>query len=162
MTVDETLAKLLKSYRRYYNIDTENAPEPFAAMAVFHTHDEQFFLVKAATLAEAEANEYVFFAAAAHIGLEDMRRLDEAAWAEGMSRVVPHANHRSTDIVLIVLAEQIDADAADYLKKCRRYKSYRHTLQGWSHYSTVAMETSTGSFFCNRRGKNLKKLFRNI
>ncbi len=162
MTVDETLAKLLKSYRRYYNIETEDVPEPFAAMAAFHTHDEQFFLVKAATLAEADAHEYVFFVTAKHIGPDDMRRLDEAAWAEGMSRVVPHANHRSTDIALIVLAEQIDEAAAAYIKKCKRYKSYRHTLQGWSHYSVVAMETSTGDFFCNRRGKNLRKLFRNI
>ena len=74
MTVDETLAKLLKSYRRYYNIETEDVPEPFAAMAAFHTHDEQFFLVKAATLAEADAHEYVFFVTAKHIGPDDMRR----------------------------------------------------------------------------------------
>ncbi len=162
MTVDEALQKLLHSYRRYYNIKTEDVPEPFRAEAAFHTHDEQFFLVKAATLAEADSHEYVFFATSDRIGPDDVRRLDEAAWEEGMARVVPHANHRNTDIVLVVLAEQIDDDAAAYIKRCKRYRSYRHTLQGWSHYSLVAIETSTGDFFCNRRGKNLKKLFRNI
>ena len=162
MTVEEALQRILKSYKRYYNIKTEDAAAPFAAEAVFHTHDEQFFLVKAARLAEADAHEYVFFATADNIGLSDAESLDEAAWSEGMSRVVPHANHRSTDIVLILLAEHISEDAADYIKKIKRYKSYRHTLQGWSNYSVVAMETSTGDFFCNRRGRNLKKLFGNI
>lgn len=162
MTVDETLQKLLKSYRRYYNIKTEDLAEPFAAEAAFHTHDEQYFLVKAARLAEADSHEYVFFATAEDIGLAEAQCLDEAAWSEGLSRVVPHANHRSTDIVLIILAEHISEDAARYIRKIKRYKSYRHTLQGWSNYSVVALETSTGDFFNNRRGKNLKKLFSNI
>lgn len=162
MTVEETLRMLLKSYRRYYNIKTEDVAEPFAAEAAFHTHDEQYFLVKAARLAEADAHEYVFFATAEDIGLPEVQSLDEAAWSEGLSRVVPHANHRSSDIVLIVLAEHISEDAACYIKKAKRYKSYRHTLQGWSNYSVVALETSTGDFFSNRRGRNLKKLFSNI
>lgn len=162
MTVDETLQTLLKSYKRYYNIKTDDVADPFTAEAAFHTHDEQYFLVKAATLAEADSNEYVFFATAEEIGLSEAQSLDESAWAEGLSRVVPHANHHSTDIVLIILAEHISEDAASFIKKIKRYKSYRHTLQGWSNYSVVAMETSTGDFFCNRRGKNLKKLFSNI
>ncbi len=162
MTVDETLQALLRSYKRYYNVTTENAVEPFAAEAVFHTHDEQYFLVKSATLSEADAHEYIFFAASQNVGYADVQKLDERAWTEGLSRVVPHANHRSTDIVLVIVAEHIAEEAAEYIKKSRHYKSYRYTFQGWSHYSLVAIETSTGNFFCNRRGKSLKKLFRNI
>ena len=162
MTVDETFQMLLKSYKRYYNIKTEDVAEPFAAEAVFHTHDEQYFLVKAARLAEADAHEYVFFVTADEINLTEVQSLDETAWMEGLSRVVPHVNHRSSDITLIILAEHISADAAEYIKRVKRYKSYRHTLQGWSNYSLVAMETSTGGFFSNRRGRNLKKLFSNI
>lgn len=162
MTVDEALQTILKSYRQYYNINTENVAGPFAAEAVFHSHNEQFFLVKAATLSEAESHEYVFFATTDELDLDEAKYFDEAAWAEGMSRVVPHSNHRSTDIVLIILAGHIDNEAAEYIKKLKRYKSYRFTLQGWSHYSVVAMELSSGDFFCNRRGKSLRKLFRNI
>ena len=162
MTVDETLQMLLKSYKRYYNIKTEDVAEPFVAEAAFHTHDEQYFLVKAARLAEADSHEYVFFVTAEDIGLSEAKTFDEAAWSEGLSRVVPHANHRNTDIVLIIVSEHISEDAASYIRQIKRYKSYRYTLQGWSHYSVVAMETSTGDFFCNRRGRNLKKLFCNI
>lgn len=162
MTATEALKLLIKSYNRYYNVKTEDVTPPFTAEADFHTHDEQYFLLKTATLSEADAHEYVFFATGQSMEQEDVKELDEKAWAEGLSRVRPHSNHRSSDIVLIILAEQLSQDAKAYIKSIKRYKSYRFTLQGWSHYSVIAMETSTGELSCNKRGRDLKKLFRNI
>ena len=162
MTVSEVLERLLKSYRRYYNVKTEDVTPPFAAEAAFHSHDEQFFLIKSARLAEADSHEYVFFAVSDLLEPEELRKLDETAWETGLSRVKPHWSHRSTDVVLIVLAERIAPEAASYIAGLKRYQSYRHTLQGWSSYQVIAMETSTGRLVCNRRGRDLKKLFRNI
>ena len=162
MTATEALEILLKSYKRYYNVETEDVTPPFTAEATFHTHDEQYFLLKSARLAEADAHEYVFFATCGTVEQEDVQKLDEKAWEEGLSRVRPHADHRSSDIVLIILAEQLSQDARNYIKAIKRYKSYRFTLQGWSNYSVIAMETSTGELACNKRGRDLKKLFRNI
>lgn len=162
MTATEALEVLLKSYKRYYNVKTGDVVPPFTAEAAFHTHDEQYFLVKSATLSEADAHEYVFFATGQAMGLKDVKELDEKAWTEGLARVTPHPNHRSSDIVLIILAERLSQDAKDYIKAIKRYKSYRFTLQGWSNYSVVAMETSTGELSYNKRGKDLRKLFRNI
>lgn len=162
MTVSEVLERLLKSYRRYYNVKTEDVTPPFAAEAAFHSHDEQFFLVKSARLAEADSHEYVFFATAQSLEREELQKLDEAAWEAGLSRVKPHWSHRSTDVALVILAERISPEAASDIPKLKRYKSYRHTLQGWSNYQVIALETSTGRLVCNRRGRDLKKLFRNI
>lgn len=162
MTATEALEILLRSYKRYYNVKTEDVVSPFTAEAVFHTHDEQYFLVKSAKISEAESHEYVFFAVGQEMGLEDVEELDEKAWTEGLSRVTPHSGHRSSDIVLIILAEQLSQDAKDHIKAIKRYKSYRFTLQGWSNYSVIAMETSTGGLSYNKRGRDLKKLFRNI
>lgn len=162
MTATEALEILLKSYKRYYNVKQEDVTPPFTAEAIFHTHDEQYFLLKSARLAEADAHEYVFFVTGGTVGQEDVKEWDEKAWTEGLSRVTPHTNHRSSDIVLIILAEQLSQDARNYIKTIKRYKSYRYTLQGWSNYSVIAMETSTGELSCNKRGRDLKKLFRNI
>ncbi len=162
MSAAEALETLLKSYRRYYNIIRENVTEPFAAEAVFHSHNEQYFLVKSATLSEADSHEYVFFATEEKLDLERARKLDETAWETGMSRVKPHNSHRNSDVVLVILAEEITPEAREYLSKLKRSKSYRFSLQGWSNYSVIAMETSTGQLSYNRRGRDLKKLFRNI
>ena len=62
MTVNELLDRLLRSFQVYYNVKREDVTPPFVAEAEFHTHDEQFFLVKSAVLAEAESREYIYFA----------------------------------------------------------------------------------------------------
>lgn len=162
MTPSETLELLLKSYRRYYTITTDGVEPPFSAEAVFHSHDEQFFLVRSAKLAEAESHEYVFFALGKDVGLEEMQRLETCAWERGTARAMPHSYHRNTDVAFILLCERIDAQAQEYIKHVKRYKSYKHTFHGWSHFKAVALETSTGKLFCNARGRDLRRLFRNI
>ena len=162
MTAQEALQTLLKSYWRYYNVKEEGVEAPFAAEAEFLAQDVQYFLVKKAKLGEADSHEYIYFAAEEHLTLERAKMLDETAWSRGMSRVHPGPNHRNSDVHLVILAEKMDDDAADFLKKLRRYESYRHTFWGWSHYRVIALETSTGRLTCNRMGQILTKLFRNI
>ena len=162
MTAKEALPILLRSYMRYYNVTEENVTEPFAAEAAFHSKDVQYFLFKSAKMSEWESHEYIFFAVTGHLTLEEAQKLDKTAWETGLSRVDAHENHRSTDVHLIILADELDADAAKFLKKLHRYKSYQHSFRGWSHYRVVALETSTGRLVFNRMGQILKKLFRNI
>ena len=162
MTPEQVLQTLLKSYRRYYNIVDEGVEPPFAAEAVFHSHDEQYFLIRSAKLAEAEAHEYVFFATAQALDLAAAQELDRCAWERGLSRANPGPNHRSSDVTLVILADTVAPEAKRYIQTLKRYQSYRHTLHGWSHYRAIALETSTGDLSCNRRGRDLKKLFGNI
>ena len=162
MTPTEALNTLIKSYRRYYNVQTEDVEAPFAAEAIFHTHDEQYFLVKSAKLSEAESHEYVFFHTSESLSLQDIQELDRCAWERGLSRVKPGTNHRNTDVTLILLANRIAPEAMDYLKRSKHYQSYRFGFHGWSSYRAVALETSSNTLSYNRRGKDLRKLFRNI
>lgn len=162
MTSAKALERVLPLFQVYYDIERDAVTEPFAAEAAFHSHDEQYFLFKSAKYTECDAHEYVFFAAPDKLTLAEARRLDEAAWAEGLSRVRPSSIHRSTDISLVILADEIDPDAAEYIKKLRRSKSYKLLLHGYSNYRAIAIETSSGSMTCNRLGQHLRKLFSNI
>ena len=130
-------------------------PEEFRAK-------QKEFIITHAELSEAESKEFVFFAISEHLTLEEAKRLDVTAWTRGMSRVVPHDGHRNSDVVLIILADQVDADAAAYLKKCKRYESYKHPLHGWSHYRVIVRDMSTGNLSFNRMGRTLKKVLGNI
>ena len=162
MNAHEALDKLLRSYEQYYDIRREDVTPPFAAECAFHSHQQQYFLTRRATISEAESHEYVFFAAEERLTLPMAQRMDFTAWETGVGRVDAHANHRSTDVTLVVLAERIDPEAAAFLKHLRRYKSYGHMLRGWSSYRVIALELSTGRLTCNRLGRDLKKLLRNI
>ena len=160
MTTDAALEKLLRAYGDYYNIERVNPAPPFAAEAVFHSHEEQYFLVRAARIAEAESHEYVFFAKEAEVNAERLRQLDAAAWEAGSGRITPHKDHRNSDIALIVLAERIAPDAAALIPKLRRYRSYFFGFQGWTHYLLFAAELAgeTPRFLCNWQGRRLRRL----
>ncbi len=162
MTPNEALERITRSYVRYYNVIREDVEPPFAAEAIFHSHNEQYVLVKSARISESDSHEYVFFATAEQLGAKDVDILEQTAWERGMARVQPHMNHRNSDVTLILLAERIDPDAKLAVKKSHRSKSYKHTLHGWSNYRAIALETSSGDLVYNRLGKDLKKLFRNI
>lgn len=162
MTAAEALEFTLPLFQRYYDIERESPAEPFQAEAAFHARDEQYFLVKRAKYTESESHEYAFFAARGELSLAEAQALDEAAWEEGMSRVKPSSIHRNTDVTLVILADTVAPDAAAFIEKLRRSKSYMFMLQGYSNYHVIAIETSTGRMACNRQGRHLRKLFGNI
>lgn len=162
MTRDEVLKKALRSYAAYYDVNQETPQEPFAAEAAFHSHSDAYFLVKSATIGEAESNEYVFFASVEQLDDTLLKQLDEAAWTEGISRVNPHSHHRNTDITLIIIADSATEEAKKLARTLKHYKSYRMSLQGFSHYRLIVADLSSGDTTCNRQGHSLKKLFNKI
>lgn len=162
MTPTEALDLILRSYVRYYDVIREDVEAPFAAEARFHSHGETYVLVKSARISEADSHEYVYFAAVDELDAEQAAALEQTAWERGLAHVKPHNAHRNSDITLVVLAGQMTAEAKQTVKKSRHSKSYKHSLQGWSSYRAIALETSSGELVYNRLGKDLKKLFRNI
>ena len=162
MTPNEALEMILRSYVRYYDVIREGVEEPFAAEARFHSHGETYVLVKSARISEADSHEYVYFAVADELDAEGAAALEEAAWERGLAHVKPHNAHRNSDVTLIILAGHMTPEAKQTVKKSHRSKSYKFSLQGWSNYRAIALETSSGTLTYNRLGGDLKKLFRNI
>ena len=162
MTSHETLEKILPAFKRYYDIIREDVPAPFAAAAVFHSHDEQYFLIKSARLSESDSHEYIYFATVDQLDETLLTELDQKAWEMGFSKVKPHPDHRNTDITLFIVADQITDGAFSMVPKIKRYKSYKFGFQGWTHYRLIAFEHTSGRVAYNRQGESLKKLVCNI
>ena len=159
------LETILKKFERYYNVTTKGIEPPFAAEAAFKSHSEQYFLVKAAKVADIDSNEFVFFYSNDNVPpqtQDDITQIADAAWERGLSRITPYYGHRNTDITLIVLSEKIGEDAFKKIKKLNHYKSYKFGLYGWSSFRTLAYESSTGRLATNWRGRGLKKLIGSI
>lgn len=156
------LEQLLHSYEVYYNVKRKGVEAPFEGEAEFHSHDEQYFLMRSARIGEADSREYVFFATVEQLDEATLLHLDETAWNRGLARVIPHAEHRNSDITLFLIADHITEEAFLKVSRLHHYKSYCFSLQGWSHYRLVALELSTGRVAHNRQGQGLVKLVRNI
>ncbi len=162
MTSSEVLEKILPQFEVYYAVTRENAAPPFDAEAHFTAKDVQTAVFRNVKIAEADSGEYVFFAAVPSLSADDAKRLDEAAWNEGLSRVHPGPNHRNTDVGLVIIADTVEPEAFAYIKKLRRHKSYKHMFEGWSNYRAIVAESSSGHTATNRLGRGWEKLFDNI
>lgn len=163
MNVTEALDKILCSFIRYYNIKKgEEVEAPFTAEAEFISHNEQYFLIKRAKVADINSNEYVYFYAADEVDFETLKNLDETAWKRGLAKVVPDESHRNSDVTLVIVTDKLSAEAKVAIPKMKHYKSYMFTLHGWSYYRLIALELSSGDLVYNRQGQSLKKLVSNI
>lgn len=162
MNIDDTLDCLLHSYQRYYDISTEDVEQPFCARAVFLSHSEQYFLIKAAKVADIDSNEYVYFAKCDSLSEDYLKELSVKAWELGTSKVVPSYGHRNTDVTVYVVANSIDEKAVKATKKISYSKSYRMGMYGWSSFRLVTIDCSSQKAFYNRRGRILKNVVSNI
>ncbi|MBO6147601.1 MAG: hypothetical protein IJ827_06925 [Lachnospiraceae bacterium] len=159
MTKQEMLERVIASYEHYYDVNRDTPTEPFVAEAVFRSHGEEYFLIKSAKLTEMDSSEVAFFADVEHLDTTEYERLVDKVWDETLSRADVKPNHRNSDGILIIAADEIDADTKKKIKKTRRYKSYRFTLWGWSELRVIAYEHASAKVVSNRQGDMLKRLF---
>lgn len=154
--------RLLGAFERYYNVKKNDVESPFCAEAEFHSHTEQYFLVKDAKLSESDSNEFVFFCNTTELNDNNLVELCQTAWSRALDRVVPGWGHRNSDVSVIILSEKIDQNTLKLAKKINFYKSYKFGFWGFSRLKLIAAELSTGRLCYNRFGADYKKTLNNI
>lgn len=156
----QKLDQLLMAYQRYFDIqrDVETEGETFAAAAQFHSTSEKYVLVKKAKLWSLENNEYAYFYTTDHLDLAEFERVQKNALAAGSKLVVPHSEHMYSYVTLVILADEIDEDAAEALKKIRFEKSFRLSLHGWMEFRIAAISFSDDKIITNRAGKGVREI----
>lgn len=158
---DDPLERVLRSYEAYYTVSREASP-PFAARAVFHAHGEGYFLTRRAKFAELDSHEYAFFARVPVLTPEGVRDLARRAWEEGLAGIDPAPNHRASDVLLLILTDDLTPEAEKALRRTRLARSYRLGLRGYSHLRLAAMEPATLRAAANPMGAGLVKHLRAV
>ena len=159
MTKQERLEKLLNAYSHQYDLERNVTIEggSFPAMAIYFLRDENYLITKKHVLSAVENHEYVYFYLTDHLDAETLTRQIEITKTDGLGRIKPHKEHMSSMVTLVILADTIDPEAKELIKKTRFHKNYRLALHGWMEYHIAAMECSTHSFFSNPAGKGTRK-----
>ena len=81
---------------------------------------------------------------------------------EGLAKAVPKANHRSSDVTLVILAGSVTPEAARAAKKRKRSKTYKFGFWGYSHFRLVVYDLSADTCVSNSMGASHKKATCNI
>ena len=160
------MKQILPAFEQYYTIKKEDITPPFCAEAEFRSHNEQYFLVRSAHIADIDSNEFVYFSTLPELNNSKLDELVAAAWQAGLAKVHPHEGHRNSDVTLIILADKISDETKLKIKKTKLYKSYKFSFHGWSHFKLAAANLSssgkdgTPEVFSNRQGKDFAKLIK--
>ena len=159
MELPQAIEKVLPAFERYYTV--KNVPNPpFCAEAEFRSHNEQYFLVRAAHIADIDSNEFVYFADPSELTSEKLQEFVNTAWSTGLKKVRPHGGHRNSDVSLLVFTKSLSSETALIIKKTKLYKSYKFSFHGWSHFKLAVCNTSTLEVYSNRQGKDFAKLIK--
>ena len=158
MQISEALEKLLPAFGQYYTINKDTPVTPFAAEAEFRSHNEQYFLVRSAHIADIDSNEFVYFAQSPSLSKEELENFVNKAWENGLSKVKPYNGHRNSDVSLIIITNKLACPLENAIKKTKLYKSYKWSLHGWSHFKLAVVELDTQNIYFNRFGKDYRKL----
>lgn len=159
MTKQERLEKLLNAYSHRYDILRDLTVEggSFPAAAFYYLRDENYLISRKHVLNAVETHEYVYFYLTEHLGAATLQTQIDITRQDGLGRIKPNREHMSTYVTLMILADTIDPEAKELLKKTRFRKYYRLALHGWMEYHIAAMEISTNSFLSNPAGKEARK-----
>ena len=159
MELPQIIEKVLPSFERYYTVKKVSDP-PFCAEAEFRSHNEQYFLVRSAHIADIDSNEFVFFASIPNLDSQKLNELTKSAWENGLTRVKPYNGHRNSDVTLIIITDKIDEETKKAIKKTKLYKSYKFSFWGWSNFKLAVVEADTQGIYFNRFGKDYQKLLK--
>ena len=161
-TRDTFLSKLLDAYASSYDIAPAQHPQlPLAATAHCHVTETQYALFKSAVMNHSNNDEYVYFFTPPHLTDELCRRCIDYAYEDGMAKIDPADHHMCTRLVALFLCDSMDDAAAERLKKCRIYKSFQFSLQGWMEFHTAAVDFGKESVVSNQYGRDTAKFLKN-
>ena len=160
MAPSDAIKQILPAFERYYTVKKEDITPPFCNEAEFRSHNEQYFLVRSAHIADIDSNEFVYFASADELSTAQLEELVSAAWSTGLAKVRPYNGHRNSDVSLLIFTKSISPETALTIKKTKLYKSYKFSFHGWSHFKLAVCNTSNMEVYTNRQGRDFIKLIR--
>ena len=160
MEHSQAVEKILPAFTQYYTIKKDDVTPPFCAEAEFRSHNEQYFLVRSAHIADIDSNEYVYFATCDELTEQSLSDFVNTAWETGLQKVHPHSGHRNSDISLIIFTDKISDETKFRIKKTKLYKSYKFSFYGWSNFKLAVCDLSDMNTYSNRLGKDFAKLIK--
>ncbi len=158
----DLLNRIVAAHQSYYDIRRDYLFEGrrFPAFAEFHTFGEQYVLVKRAKLWEVNTHDFMFFEIADVLDEKILQTMVEFITTKAIRKVNPSANHMSSALTLVIIANRCTDEAFKHVKSLRFRKNYRFGLRGWTDLRLAVVDLSRPQgkeVTTNAAGKQLKE-----
>lgn len=158
------LDRLLEAHEVWFDVtrNYEYGGQSFEGYAEFHSHGEQYVLVKRAKLWEVDAAEYIFFTQADVLDDALLNSLLGFMKTQAVNKVDPAPNHMKSYISLVIIAEHMEPGVGKRVKKAAFHKTYRFGLRGWAELRLCAIDLEARNVLTNAEGKAMKQALEEI
>jgi hypothetical protein len=152
------LERLLKAHETWFDVSRNHqfAGRMFPGYAEFHSHGEQYVLVKRAKLWEVNTHEYLFFATEDRLDAAKLDSYVEFMKGDALSKVVLEPDHMSSFLSLVIVADSVDSDVEGIVRRTRYRKNFKWGLRGWADVRLAVIDITAKRVFTNPMGKELK------
>ncbi len=151
------LAKLKDAYTHYFNDVALTGEIPhLAANYEFYCTNECYVISKKVKLWSAETNEYVYVFSMPELTDGLCAECIDRALAQGLSRIHPHLDHKSSFVTAVFVCDHVDKGAESAIARTRIHKDFWFSLKGWMDLRAAALDLSTGRATVNSAAKELK------
>lgn len=152
------LQRLLASHEIWFDVyrDYEFGGRVFPGYAEFHSHGEQYVLVKRAKLWEVDAFEYLFFQVADVLDQQCLDDLVEFMTTQAIQKVHPDPNHMTSYLSLVVIANEVPDEVRRKVRKTSFRKNFALGIRGWADLRLAVIDLSKDDVVTNSQGKDLR------
>lgn len=152
------LRSLLAGHEAWFDVyrDYEFAGRVFPGYAEFHSHGEQYVLVKRAKLWEVDAFEYLFFTVVGALDAATLEDFVQFMTTQALAKVHPDPNHMTSYLSLVIIANEVPDAVKAQVKRTRFRKNFALGICGWADLRLAAIDLSCDDVTTNSQGKELK------
>ena len=158
---EKFLDTLADSFSAYYNLHMAEGEQelPLAFRADYYSRAERYWLTKNITIWGNETNEFAYVFSAPSFDQALAARCIDYALDDALPLVKPHKEHQYTNIKVILLADTVEKDVAQYVKKRSFSKSYKFSLHGFSTLKSAIVDLGSQKTVTNSAGHELVSYF---
>lgn len=157
----ERLERLEASLSAYYDIIPADEGE-LVMRAEFHARGEKYLVIREVNMWSAEDHDYVYVYSGGHLDGRTFDRNVSHTLEDGMARIRPGPEHRSSTLTSIMIYDSIDKCTAKTLKRYSYHRSFRMMLNGWMDHRVSAVITDSSEVVLDRRSGGLRKSLERI
>jgi len=157
----EYIEKIREKFEKYFHIETDVAilGERIDMHASFINISGRTFLTQKDVIDKYETYELCYIK-----GYEDLTEEDVLKFREFLKKAVtefvkPGADHMSTYITGVMVADRIGSDVKRIIEEFKHSKAYMFYLRGWCDVRLVCVDLSAGNIMTNKAGNRVKKVY---
>lgn len=161
MKYETYINNIIEKFKRHFDIETdvEILNTKIDIHARYYNISARTFITKHDVIDKCENYETCYIKHYKELTKKDLEKYCEFLKNAVEEFVNPDANHMSTYVTGVIVADSIDDDVREFVKNFKYSKAFMFYLKGWCDIRLVCIDLLNESVITNKAGKKVNKVY---